>query len=69
MWFCRIQQQDLALCLTKAHKYLVEVYLEWSTMNHLATHHKGNCFRLRNCLSQALSQQPPEHFCLVIKMH
>lgn len=38
-------------------------------MTHLATHHKGNCSRLRNCLSQAPSQQPPGHFCLVIKMH
>lgn len=69
MWLCGIWQQDLALCLTEAHRYLVEVYSEWSTVNYLATHHKGNCSRLRSCLSQTPSQQPPEHFCLVTIMH
>ena len=61
--------QDLALCLTKACRCLVEVCLEWSTVNHLATHHKGNCSRLWNCLSRAPPEQPPERFCLVINMH
>lgn len=69
MWFCRLWQQQLALCLTKALRYLVEGYLEWTTVNHLATNHKGNCSRLRNCLFQTPSQQPPEHFYLEIKMH
>lgn len=50
MQFCRIWQQDLALCLTKAHRYLVEVYLEWSTMNHLGTHHKGELLQAQELL-------------------